>query len=397
MVIIVEDNNKIINISKYAIVSLISLLLGAIGMYIYYNSGNSKILKSNDKYEILDEVTDILNKNYYKEIDQDKLIDGAISGLVDSIGDKHTSYFTPKEAKSFKESLSDSYYGIGSIIFKNVDEEITIKRVFPDSPAEKAGLKSGDIILKVDDKEVKGMTVDNVATTLKSNKSKKATLLIRRNGEELTFEIIKSTVPLKSVSYEMLDNKVGYVIVDMFGESTYQEFTSALKDLEGQGMKSLIIDLRDNGGGYLSTVLYMASEFLDSDKVVLQTRASENAESKMYYSVNNNTKNYKVVVLINENSASASEIMTAALKEQYGATIVGKKSYGKGTVQLTKDLSNGGMIKYTTEEWLTSEGNSINDVGIDPDVEVDLTEDYLKDPLDKKNDAQLMKAIEVIK
>ena len=366
-------------------------------MYLYFNSGYTRVLTNNNKYRILDEVTDILNKNYYKEIDQDKLIDGAISGLVDSIGDKHTSYFTPKEAKEFKESLSDSYYGIGAVIFKSKDEEITVKRVFDDSPAKKAGIQIGDVILSIDGKSTEGMKVDEVASTLKSNKASKATLKIRRNGEELTLEITKSTVPLKSVSYEMLDGNIGYVIVDMFGESTYTEFTSALNDLESKGMKSLIIDLRDNGGGYLSTVLYMASEFMTSDKVILQTRESEDVEPKLYHSVKKNTQNYKVVVLINENSASASEIMTAALKEQYGATIVGKKSYGKGTVQLTKDLSNGGMIKYTTEEWLTSKGNSINDVGIEPDVEVDLGEEYLNDPLDKKNDAQLQKAIEVIK
>ncbi len=392
-----DDNSKIINLSKYAIVSLISLLVGALLMYLYFNSGYTRVLTNNNKYRILDEVTDILNKNYYKEIDQDKLIDGAISGLVDSIGDKHTSYFTPKEAKDFKESLSDSYYGIGAVIFKSKDEEITVKRVFDDSPAKKAGIQIGDVILSIDGKSTEGMKVDEVANTLKSNKASKATLKIRRNGEELTLEITKSTVPLKSVSYEMLDGNIGYVIVDMFGESTYAEFTSALNDLESKGMKSLIIDLRDNGGGYLSTVLYMASEFMDSSKVILQTRESEDVEPKLYHSINNNTKNYKVVVLINENSASASEIMTAALKEQYGATIVGKKSYGKGTVQLTKDLSNGGMIKYTTEEWLTSNGNSINDVGIEPDVEVDLGEEYLNDPLDKNNDAQLQKAIEVIK
>ncbi len=393
-----KEDNRILSISKYAIVSLVSLFIGVLVMYIYYNNGNVNLLQGNpNKYGILDEVTNILNKEYYKDIDQDKLIDGAVSGLVDSIGDKHTSYFTPKEAKEFKESLSDSYYGIGAIIFKSVNNEITVKRVFDDSPAQKAGIKTGDIILKIDDKEVKDMEVSDVASTLKSSKSKKATLTIKRDGNEIVLDIIKSTVPLKSVSYEMLDNKVGYVIVDMFGESTYTEFVNALNNLEANGMKSLIIDLRDNGGGYLSTVLYMASEFLDSDKVIVQTRASDKIAPKLYHSVNNNTKNYKVVVLINENSASASEIMTAVLKEQYGATIVGKKSYGKGTVQLTKDLSNGGMLKYTTEEWLTSNGNSINDVGISPDVEVDLGEEYLNNPLDKKNDAQLQKAIEVIK
>ena len=393
-----KEDNKIINIGKYAIISLISLLLGAALVYIYYNTGSNKIVKSNpNKYYILDEVTSILDKEYYKDIDKDKLIEGAISGLVDSIGDKHTSYFTKKEAKEFKESLSDSYYGIGAVIFKSKDGEITVKKVFDDSPAKKAGITIGDIILSVDGKSTKDMTVDAVARKLKNSKSSIAKIKIRRNNEELELDIVKSTVPLKSVSGEMLDNNIGYIVIDMFGESTASEFNQTLNELESKGMKSLIIDLRDNGGGYLSTVLYMASEFLDSSKVILQTKSDEKTEPKKYYSLSNYKKDYKVVVLINENSASASEIMTAALKEQYGATIVGKTSYGKGTVQLTKELSNGGMIKYTTEEWLTSNGNSINDVGITPDVEVDLTEDYLNDPLDKKNDAQLQKAIEVIK
>ena len=393
-----KEDNRLITLSKNAVMCLISLLLGAIGMYIFLNNDSPRLSNnSKNKYGILDEVTSILEKEYYKDINEDKLLEGAISGLVDSVGDKHTSYFTKKEAKEFKESLSDSYYGIGAVIYKSQEGEITVRRVFDDSPAQKAGISIGDVFLEIDGTSTEGMEVDKVASKLKSNKSSKATIKLRRNGEEIVVNLTKSTVPLKSVSYEMLDGSIGYVIVDMFGESTYTEFTKALNDLESQGMKSLIIDLRDNGGGYLSTVLYMASEFMDSSKVILQTRESKDSEPKPYHSVSNSKKDYKVVVLINENSASASEIMTAALKEQYGATIVGTKSYGKGTVQLTKELSNGGMLKYTTEEWLTSNGNSINDVGIEPDVYVELGEEYMQNPLDKKNDAQLQKAIEVAK
>ncbi|MBR4830779.1 MAG: S41 family peptidase [Bacilli bacterium] len=392
-----KEDSKILNISKYAIMCLVCFLLGAMGMYLYYNTGTRTIKSNPGKYDILDEITGILDKEYYKDIDKDELIEGAASGLVASIGDKHTQYLTKDEAKSFMDSLSDSYYGIGAIIFRISEEGITIKKVFEDSPAQKAGLQKGDIIISIDGKSTKDMTVEKAASTLKSSKSQIATVVVKRNGEEKTFEITKSTVPLKSVSGEMLDNNIGYVVIDTFGEGTYQEFVSTLNNLENQGMKSLIIDLRDNGGGYLSTVLYMASEFLDSNTIVLQTKVDEKTEAKKYMSINNNTKNYKVVVLVNEQTASASEIMTAALKEQYGATVVGTTTYGKGTVQLTKELSNGGMLKYTTEEWLTSKGESINDKGITPDVEVELTEDYLKDPLDKNNDAQLQKAIEVIK
>ena len=210
----------------------------------------------------------------------------------------------------------------------------------------------------------------------------------------MTFEIQKDIVDLLSVSSEMLDNNIGYISVSIFGEKTYSQFTNALNSLEDKGMNSLIIDLRGNSGGYLATVTQMISEFVDSKTVIYQMKTREGISK--YNAINNKTKGYKVVILIDNDSASASEIMASAMQEQYSAVLVGKTTYGKGTVQETLDLSNNTMIKYTVQEWLTSKGNSINSVGIKPNYDIDLSEEYSKNP-SRENDNQLQKAIELSK
>ena len=192
----------------------------------------------------------------------------------------------------------------------------------------------------------------------------------------------------------MLDDNIGYVAVSIFGEKTYYQFKEAIENLEKQNMKSLIIDLRGNSGGYLSTVTYMLNEFLDSSKTIYQMKTREGIEK--FNALDNTSKSYKVIILVDENSASASEIMCSAMQEQYGATLVGTTTYGKGTVQETENLPNGTLIKYTIQEWLTSKGNSINDVGVKPDVEVTLSEEYTNNPIEA-NDNQLQKAIELAK
>ena len=337
---------------------------------------------------------------YVDTVDNKKLTEDAIRGMLEKL-DPHSSYFTPKEVKSFNEPLQGGFEGVG-VQFNVLEDTLLVVQTINDGPSEKAGIIAGDRFVSVNDTAIAGvkMSKEEIMRRLRGPKGTKVKIGVKRAGikDILSFVVVRDKIPLNTVeaSY-MIRPGVGYIRLSSFGATTPTEVTDAIKKMQSVGMQNLILDLQDNGGGYLSTVLYMASEFLDSSNVVLQTRSDEKAEAKKYYAVNNNKKDYRVVVLVNGNSASASEIMTAALKEQYGATIVGTKTYGKGTVQLTKELSNGGMIKYTTEEWLTAKGNSINDVGIEPDVEVELGEEYLNDPLDKKNDAQLQKAIEVLK
>ena len=303
-------------------------------------------------------------------------------------------FFDKENKKEFESELSGSYYGIGAEIKQISEEEVMVNKVFDDSPAEKAGLKSGDVFVSIDGKSTKGKTPSEIAKNLRSEKKDTASIIIRRDGKEMEFKVQKDNVNLLSVSSEMLDGNIGYISVSIFGERTSEQFKNALRTLESQNMKSLIIDLRGNSGGYLSTVTNMLSEFLDTNTVIYQMKTREGI--KKYTSINDSKRNYKIVILVDGDSASASEIMASGMQEQYKATLVGTTTYGKGTVQETLDLSNGTLIKYTIQEWLTSNGNSINGTGVKPDIEVELSEEY-KNSSTRENDNQFQKALELLR
>lgn len=393
-----KDNNKTKNIIKNMVFLLVGIIIGTGLCFILYNYGDSKMLKAsvtstNNKFDSLYEAYDTLKNDYYKDLDDEKLIEGAIDGMLNATEDEHTMFFNKSEKEQFETNLTGTYYGIGAQVAK-VEEDSIVTRIFDNSPAEKAGLKPGDIFISVDGENVKGIELDDLVSRLKSDKNKIATVLVNRDGEEIEIKIEKSIVEIPSISTEMLDDNIGYMYISIFGMNTDDEFDKALNELKEKGMEKLIIDLRDNSGGYLSTVTNMISKFVDKNTVIYQIK-DKNKITK-YTALNNETLNYKTVILVNENSASASEIMSSALQEQYGATIVGTKTYGKGTVQQTKDLSNGTLIKYTIEEWLTSNGKSIEKEGVTPDVEIELNEEYFN-TYEKKDDNQLQKAIELLK
>ena len=363
------------------------------------NTNKTEVSYSKTKkgFDSLYETYDTIMSEYYKDVDSDKLIEGAINGMLESLDDEHTMYFDKKSKEEFDSELSGNYYGIGAQIQLTSDETIKITKVFDDSPAKKAGLKEEDVFVSVDGTSVKGKSATEVANMLKSDSVKTSTIVVKRNDKELTFKVTKENITLFSVSSEMLDNNgknVGYLSVSIFGQKTYSQFKDALTKLEKQDMDSLIIDLRGNTGGYLSTVTNMLEEFIDKGNVIYQIQSSSGV--KQYKTVKASDKKYKIVVLIDGGSASASEIMSAAMKEVYGATLVGQTTYGKGTVQTTKDLSNGSMIKYTIEKWLTPSGKNIDKEGIKPDYEVELGDSYKNNPT-KENDAQLQKALDLLK
>ena len=368
----------------------IGLLISIIIKKAQVSNGN---VTGDSKYDSLYQTYSTIKDSYYKDIDDEALINGAINGMMKALDDPHSIFFSVEEKDNFETHLSGEYYGVGAEILETTDGEVVIIKVFNDSPAEKAGLKPGDVFVSIDGKEVKGKTATDVATTLRSKEKENATIVVRRDDEEISFEVTKDQITMLSVSSEMLDDNIGYISIDLFGLITHNQFADALEKLEEQGMKKLIIDLRGNGGGYLDSVTRILDNFVDSKTVIYQMKKRDKVEK--FYANDDETKDYKVVILVNENSASASEIMASCMKEQYKATLVGKKTYGKGSVQETKELENGTLIKYTTEEWLTSEGNSINGEGIEPDVEVELSEDYMNNPT-RENDNQLQKAIEII-
>jgi len=391
---------------KLAILAVVSMIIGSIITIAIkdfdvakVNTNKTEVSYSKTKkgFDSLYETYDTIMSEYYKDVDSDKLIEGAINGMLESLDDEHTMYFDKKSKEEFDSELSGNYYGIGAQIQLTSDETIKITKVFDDSPAKKAGLKEEDVFVSVDGSSVKGKSATEVANMLKSDSVKTSTIVVKRNDKELTFKVTKENITLFSVSSEMLDNNgknVGYLSVSIFGQKTYSQFKDALTKLEKQDMDSLIIDLRGNTGGYLSTVTNMLEEFIDKGNVIYQIQSSSGV--KQYKTVKASEKKYKIVVLIDGGSASASEIMSAAMKEVYGATLVGQTTYGKGTVQTTKNLSNGSMIKYTIEKWLTPSGKNIDKEGIKPDYEVELGDSYKNNPT-KENDAQLQKALDLLK
>ncbi len=395
---------KLENVRKYikqAIIIFSSLILGSL-ITIFIKDTNCKnnnntLSYSYGKFEPLYETYYEIKNKFYNKVDDDTLIDGAINGMMESLGDEHSVYFDKESKEQFDLELSGSYYGIGAEITKNIDGSISISRIFDESPAFKAGLKTGDLIIKVDGESTKDKTASDVANAIKNGKSKIVNIVISRNNEEKTYKITKENVTLYSVSSDTFkyDKKnIGYIAVSIFGDKTYKQFLNSLNKLENDGINSLIIDLRNNSGGYLTTVTDMLDIFIDKGNVIYKIQTQNGIID--YKATSNSKRDYDIVILVNENSASASEIMTAAMKEVYGAKIVGKNTYGKGTVQTTTDLSNGTMIKYTIEKWLTSNGNSIDKEGIKPDYDVDLSENYNLSP-SYDNDDQLQKAIQLLK
>lgn len=393
------------NFRKYirqATIVLVSVMIGSIiTMFIKdtncINNGSKVTGNSYSEFEPLYEAYELVRKNYYESVDTKKLVDGAINGMMEALGDKHSIYFDKESKEAFDSELSGTYYGIGAEIKLNEDKTVSISRIFHESPAEKVGLKVNDVFVSIDGKSVEGKNASEVATMLKSSSVKKSEVVIRRDGKEMSFNITKENITLFSVSSEMLksgDNNIGYINIGIFGEKTYLQFSNALRKLESSNMDSLIIDLRGNSGGYLVTVSNMLNMFIEKDKVIYKMQTQKGITE--YKSNLDNDRKYKIIILVDGDSASASEIMAAAMKEQYGAILVGEKTYGKGTVQTTSDLSNGTMIKYTIEKWLTPGGRCVDGVGITPDYEVKLDDIYFSSP-SKENDNQLKKALELLK
>lgn len=378
------------------ITCIISLFFGTICAKELFDIDYDNSITDNDKIqEIVETYNSILN-DYDGQIDEDDLVNGAVKGMLEATGDQHTTFIDEEENSTFNATLDGNYQGLGVEIVGLNDGNILITRVFEESPADKAGIKSGDIITGIDDKLSSEMTTSEFSAYVKS-KDGNVTIYVERNDEQLSFDVSTSNVTIKSVYSEdyQIDGKlIGYISVSIFASNTYEQFKEELEKLEQKKIDSLIIDLRDNSGGHLEIVKKMISLFLDSSHVIYQTETD--GEIEKFYSTGGTTKNYKIILLSNGNSASASEIMMGALSEEYGATIVGEKSYGKGSVQELRTLSSGAQYKITIKKWLTPKGNCIDGVGIIPDYEVKISEAYYTNPV-LENDDQLNKALELAK
>lgn len=369
--------------------ALIGLAMGGIVTYNVALKGE----KVDDELQEFITNYDYIVDNYYGDVDKTKLVDSAIAGMLSTL-DKNSTYVGGSDT-NFSIYLEGSYEGTGIQVFNDEDNNVVIYSVFEGTPASKAGLKAGDIIIKLNDKDTTNMLVSDFSDLVKEQKGN-FKITYKREDIEKTVKIKADTVELKSVSSKMIEKsnkKIGYIRTTIFANNTDEQFKKELNSLEDKGMNGLIIDLRGNSGGHLTTAEEIISMFLDSSHPIYQIKTKEN-QSK-YYSTGKETKKYKIVILIDGNSASASEVLTSALKEQYGASLVGEKSYGKGTVQELQTLPNGEQYKLTTKSWLTSKGKVIDGKGIEPDYKVSLDDKYAEDPSDE-NDNQLRKAIEVV-
>lgn len=381
-------------VSLIIIAVIVSLIMGFL---VSSNLNKGKISSNNDKelQEFINNYNYIVD-NYYDNVDKKQLLNSALKGMLESLEDDYSYLLDESDSSNFNIQLEGRYQGIGIEIASLTTGDIVIYTVFEDSPADKAGLKEGDVILKINDQDFSKKTPSDISTYIRNNKDKEFTLEIKREEETKKITVKKENVTIKAVKskiYNKDDKKIGYLYINIFSNVAYNQFKDELTKLEKEKIDSLIIDVRDNTGGHLTTATNIISLFLDSSHVIYQTQTKTN--TKKYYSVGKATKKYPIIILQNENSASASEMLSAALKEEYGATIIGKTSYGKGTVQEMLDLSDGSEYKITTKKWLTPKGNWINKKGVTPDISVSLSEEYEKNPTEE-NDNQLQKTIEEI-
>ena len=359
-----------------------------------FTGGKNYFKMSKDLGKLYD-VYEVLMNNYYGEVDGEKLVDAAISGMVSSVGDAYTSYSDIDTTDNFDELVNGVYEGIGCTIYQ-LDDNIKIYDVYEGGSAFKAGLKKDDIVKSVDGMNAQEMGVNKLSEYIKNNAQDKIVMEVVRDDEELTLILERDTVEIPSVTGEVMeinDKKIGYISISIFSSVTALQFEEKLKALEKEEIQGLVIDVRDNSGGYLSTVTSILSHLLPKGKIIYQVQKDDNIE--VTKDKTTDKREYPIAVLTNMNSASASEILAAAIKESYGGFVVGTKTYGKGTVQQVKKLSDGSMVKYTVENWLTPNGNWIDGVGVEPTDVLQLSEDYYKEPI-TTNDNQLQKALQLV-
>ena len=339
---------------------------------------------------------DKLLDEYYEDLDENKLIDAAINGMLNYTGDDYTIYMNENATEVLNEKLDGTYEGVGISIKLNDNNEIYIHEVFLESPAFVAGIQKGDVLISINDIDVTNMDTDRASKIIKDSKETKFKIVVKRNGEPLNFEVEKKMliVPAMSSSIkEVNGKKIGYIYLETFSSTIDTQVETTLLSMEKEGIDSLIIDVRENTGGYLTSCTNIIELFLEKGKLMYTIKGKKTSED--YKDKTETKRDYPIVVLINGGSASASEIVAASLKYSYGATIVGTTSFGKGKVQTTGTLDDGTMIKYTTARWFMPNGKCIDEVGIKPDVEIELDENYTKNPIEE-NDNQLNEAIKIL-
>jgi carboxyl-terminal processing protease len=393
--------------SKLIAIIIIVALISSIATFTLSNifevKYDDKVIVSNEKYESLihlekkyekvERLEDFIGENYYKEVPIETIQEGVLHGLFQSLDDPYSNYMNEKQFGAFNEQSTGTYGGIGIIVTAGKGDFITIVSPIEDTPGEAAGLKSGDKIVEANGTEVFSETMDEAIDIMKGEPNTDVTLKIKRGQEIFDVSITRELIVLKSVKSRVVDD-YGILRITIFDNKVSDEFDENLKELLSRDIKGLIIDLRNNPGGSLSEVVEIADEILGEQLIVYtQTRDG----NKQEYSSDPSQIDLPITVLVNEGSASASEILTGAIQDSNSGTIIGTTTFGKGLVQSVMPLNDGTGFKLTTSQYFTPNGRYIHDVGIEPDISIELPESYfeLEDPSDE-DDVQLQKAIEVL-
>ena len=378
-------------ISLILVVIVTAVLTSLTTGLLIFNSTKNKTEYKNKDDKDLQEFVSVYNQvldDYYEDVDKSEMVNKAIEAMLNYLGDDYTTYMNSSDSKNLNDKLNGKYEGIGV----EITEGNVITRVFDNSPAKESGIEVGDVITKVNDQDISNLTTSQLANKIKKG-AKKLKITIKRNEIEMNLEVTKKQLYIPAISSTVIDNngkKTGYIYIANFSDTVYEQFKDSLEKIEKESIDNLIIDVRNNTGGYLKAATQISSLFLEKGKVIYSLEGKNAKE--VFKDETVESRSYPIVVIINESSASASEILAAALKESYGATIVGKKSYGKGKVQQTGNLKDGTMYKYTSAKWLTPNGNCLDEQGLIPDNEVDIqiNEDGTA------YDTQLSKAVEIL-
>lgn len=349
----------------------------------------------NIDFSLIEKTLDYIFINYVNQesIDLEKLTQGAISGMVDAIGDPYTEFFNSEETEALQESITGEFEGIGLQIGIR-DNQLTAIAPIKGTPAEKAKIRPKDIIISIDEKSTSELSINEAVNIIRGPKGTSVVLTLTREGikESFDVEIIRDVIDVPTVEWELIEDNIAHLSIYHFSSSTSQDFKKAAYEIMNSDAKGIILDLRSNPGGLVNQANDIAGWLLDKNEVIMIEKDKNDEETKFKSTGPSSLMQYPIVILINEGTASASEILAGALKDNRDISIIGKKSFGKGTVQKLISMPNSSSLKVTIAEWMTPKGNTINEQGIDPDIEIELTlDDY-----EQEKDPQLEKAIEEI-
>ena len=397
-----EKKNKVYKIVMLVILSVfITFMITSISLYTYFTKNPISLSAKTNNKDIskkLNQYREIIDKYYLGDVDETKLEEGAIKGYIEGLDDPYTEYISKEDMDSYLDDTMGNFVGIGIYMIKNTKyDKIQVLSTIKGSPAEEAGIQSGDLIVSVDGVEYKADDMTAVSNKIKGEEETKVTVELLRGSENIKYELTRSKVKVNQVEGKVISNDIGYIKFTSFDETTAEDFKKQYQELAKKNIKSLIIDLRNNGGGIVDQALEIADYIADKDSVLLY-EVDKNSKETVRKAKTDPIINMPIVILTNENTASASEILAGALKDLGKAKTVGTTTYGKGVIQQILKLNDGSGLKITIEEYQTPNKNKINKVGIEPDEKVELPDSVESIfTIKESEDTQLQKAIDMLK